>query len=335
MDHEGYRGGIWVTLPIAMTIAGFFAVSIYNVIEINVKIFFTFRKYTGLYFWSLIFASWGIAIHSLGFLLLFFQLCKNNYVNIVIITLGGVPMVIGQSVVLYSRLHLIVQDRQKIRWVRNMIILSFFLFTIPPTVLNFGSNSSHSENFLRPFHIYEKIALSGFSAQEIIISSLYMWEARKMLRLMTLYRSGRASRVMWHLIYINILVILMDMTVLGTELGGAHEIQTTYKSAVYSVKLKLEFPVLDQLRSLVAGNRHTDDSLSLPTSPPISPLTSDATPSSRHVLASRGNSVTNNPFPLTYQPRSSLGCRLRKSLSRWDAAWAMDLGAEEETGPGD
>lgn len=301
MADEGYRGGIRVTLPVVMTIAGFFAVAIYNVIEINVEIFFTFRKYTGLYFWSLIFASWGIVIHSIGFLLLFFQLCKNNYVNIAIITLGGVPMVIGQSVVLYSRLHLIIDDKRKIRWVRNMIISSFFLFTVPPTVLNFGSNSPHPQPFLRPFQIYEKIALFGFSTQEIIISGLYLWEARKMLRLMMLDGGGRSSRVMRHLIYINILVILMDITIIGTELGGAHEIQTTYKSAVYSVKLKLEFPVLGQLRSLVRRNEYTYDS----PSGPISHLTSGAIPRLEHELSSRANATTSNPFPLTYQPSSS------------------------------
>ncbi|KAH7110628.1 integral membrane protein [Dactylonectria estremocensis] len=244
----GYRGGIDVTLPLAMTIAGFFAISLYNVLDINVQIFLRFRKRSGLYFWSLMFASWGIAVHSIGFLLQFFQLCRNNYANIVIITLGGVPMVIGFAVVLYSRLHLIVEDRRKIRWVLMMIVLSFVVFTVPPTVLNFGSNSPHPEPYIRPFQVYEKIMLFGFSAQEVTISVLYLWEARKMLRIIDSDSTKGSSRVLKRLIYVNILVILLDMTIIGTELGGAHVIQTTYKSAVYSVKLKLEFPVLNQLR---------------------------------------------------------------------------------------
>ncbi|KAF7555609.1 hypothetical protein G7Z17_g2039 [Cylindrodendrum hubeiense] len=298
MAVEGYRGGIDVSLPIAMTIAGFFAISVYNVFEINVQIFLRFRKRTGLYFWSLIFASWGIVIHSVGFVLQFFQLCRNDYANIVIITLGGVPMVIGFAVVLYSRLHLIIEDRRKIRWVLIMILLSFLIFTIPPTILNFGSNSPHPQPYIRPFEIYEKVMLFGFSAQEVTISGLYLWEARKMLRIMDLNSSKGSHRVMKRLIYVNILVILLDLSIIGTELGGVHVIQTTYKSAVYSVKLKLEFPVLNQLRSLVKRERYTCECQT----PHILSTTTEATsPSVAYTPTQRRNSSSTIPFRPTYQ----------------------------------
>jgi hypothetical protein len=251
MTGEGYRGGIEVTIPVAMTIAGFFAISIYNVIDINIQIFSIFKKRTGLYFWSLFASSWGIVVHSLGFLLKFFRICPIDYLNIVIITIGGVPMVIGQSVVLYSRLYLVVGDRWKIRWILVMIVSSFFLFTLPPTILNFGANSNNPDPFLRPFEIYEKIALIGFSAQEFTISGLYMWETWKMLQAVQASRSDSVRRVMKHLIYVNAFVILLDLILLGLVFANAYQIETTYKSAMYSTKLKLEFPVLNQLRNLV------------------------------------------------------------------------------------
>ncbi|RKK75011.1 hypothetical protein BFJ71_g17189 [Fusarium oxysporum] len=308
---EGYRGGVKIAIPIAMTMAAFFGISLYNVIEINVQIFLRFRKRTGLYFWSLMFASWGIAIHSIGFLLQFFQICRNSYVNITIITIGGVSMVIGQSVVLYSRLHLVVDDRRKIRWILKMIILSFFLFTVPPTVLNYGSNSPHPQAFLRPFEIYEKIMLFGFATQELIISSLYMWEARKMMRLLSPNSSETARRVMRHLIYINILVILMDISIIGFELGGAHVIQTTYKSAVYSVKLKLEFPVLNQLRAIVKRGGYTCNC----SGPQVSFITDEAmTPRPGYELVPRRHSSMTNTFLSTQQPSISSGLNLASSL---------------------
>lgn len=295
--EQGYRGGIDITIPIAMAIAGFFAISIYNVIEINVHIFFRFRKRTGLYFWSLIFASWGIVLHSVGFLLQFFQICRDAYANIVIITCGGVPMVIGQAVVLYSRLHLVVEDKRNIRWVLVMIVSSFFVFTVPPTVLNFGSNSPHPGPYLRPFEIYEKIMLFGFAAQEITISGIYLWETRKMLRLITPTKRETSRRVMKHLIYVNILVILLDLSIIGAELGGAHVIQTTYKSAVYSVKLKLEFPILNQLRTLVKrGGRTCDCAI-----PRMSSIADAAGPRLGYEPILRGNSLTSSPLSLTTQ----------------------------------
>ena len=251
MANDGEQGGIVVTIPIAMWIAAFFAIAVYNVIETVVLIFVTFKRRTGLYFWSLLVASGGIIFHVLGFLLKFFQLCKNNYVDIVIITLGGVPMVIGQSVVLYSRLHLVVQDRRRIQWILVMIITGFFVFTVPPTILNFLANSRNPAPFLQPFAIYEKVMLFGFATEECIISGLYIWETSKMLRLIKATRSKDVRRVWEHLLLVNILVIVMDFTLIGIEFGGLYQIETTYKSALYSVKLKLEFAVLNQLRSLV------------------------------------------------------------------------------------
>jgi len=250
MAANGYEGGIIATIPVSMTIAVFFGIAVYNVVEINVLIFFTFKRRTGLYFWSLLVASWGIIFHVLGFLLKFFSLCTNEYVNITIITIGGTSMVIGQSVVLYSRLHLVVQDGSKIRWILVMIILGFFVFTVPPTILNYGSNSPNPTPFLQPFAIYEKIMLFGFSTEECIISGLYIVETWKTLQILKATRGKDIDRVWKHLIYVNILAILMDFTIIGIEFGNQYAIETSYKSAVYSIKLKLEFAVLNQLRTL-------------------------------------------------------------------------------------
>jgi hypothetical protein len=55
---------------------------------------------------------------------------------------------------------------------------------------------------------------------------------------------------MKHLIWINVLIVLLDLTILATEYSGHYEIQVMYKGALYSVKLKLEFCILNQLVSL-------------------------------------------------------------------------------------
>jgi hypothetical protein len=47
-------------------------------------------------------------------------------------------MVTGQSLVLYSRLHLLVRDSRKLKWILYMIITDVFLFHIPTTVFTFG-----------------------------------------------------------------------------------------------------------------------------------------------------------------------------------------------------
>jgi len=137
-DNNGITGGIDTTLTIAMTIGAFTAIAWYNVLVLNVMIWTTFKKYSGLYFWSLLITSWGIAIYALAFLMKFFQIWTNNYVSVTFITIGWYAMVTGQSVVLYSRLHLVVFDRRRTRWVLYMIVIDFILFQIPTTVMTYG-----------------------------------------------------------------------------------------------------------------------------------------------------------------------------------------------------
>ena len=137
--NNGISGGLeQTTLPVAMTLSAFTAIAWYNVVDLNVVIWMTFKRRHGLYFYSLLFSSWGIFIYSLSFLMKFFQVWKSNYVSVALITIGWYSMVTGQSLVLYSRLHLVVRDTRKVRWVLYMIIIDVFLFHVPTTVLTFG-----------------------------------------------------------------------------------------------------------------------------------------------------------------------------------------------------
>ena len=137
-DNNGITGGIDTTLPIAMTISAFSAIAFYNALSLNVMICMTFKRYSGLYFYSLLASSWGVIVYQLAFLMKFFQVWKNNYVSVTFITIGWYAMVTGQSLVLYSRLHLVVHDRQRLRWVLYMICIDVVLFHFPTTVLTFG-----------------------------------------------------------------------------------------------------------------------------------------------------------------------------------------------------
>ena len=40
-------------------------------IELDLVIFYTFRRRKGLYFWALLISSWGCTLHALGFILKF------------------------------------------------------------------------------------------------------------------------------------------------------------------------------------------------------------------------------------------------------------------------
>lgn len=241
----GESGPVVVSLPKAMTIAGFFGISVFNSIEILFSIFRRFRRRKGLYFWSMLVACIGIPVHATAVLLRMFGLASNVAMSFIVV-FGWWAMVTGQAVVLYSRLHLF-SDRRKIRWVLIMIVTNFAILHIPVSALYLAINVRAYDSLTKVFSIYEKIQLSGFFIQESIISGIYIWSASHTLNHILEFRGPRERKIIRHLILVNVLVVVMDASLLVTEFTNNFDIQTTYKTVVYSIKLKLEFYVLNQL----------------------------------------------------------------------------------------
>ena len=268
-DRVGYSVlGADAIIPIIIVV--FISIALYNVIELIVLTLGTFRRYSGLYFWSVLVATLGISFNAIGYLLKHLQLTSVANLYATIILIGWCTMITGQSVVLYSRLHLVVQNQKQLRLVLMMIIINAIWLDIPIIILVYGSNSSNPGPFLGPYSIFEKVQLTVFFIQETIISAIYVWEASKLFKLEKSIGNGRTRRVMNHLIGVNIIIILLDITILILEYTNKYNIQTAWKPFVYSVKLKMEFSVLNRLVDLVkprsnagthvhsgAGHNHT------------------------------------------------------------------------------
>ena len=238
----GYNGD---SLALRIVIGSFIAVSWYNALELNILILVTFKRYGGLYFWSLLIASWGVIFYGIGFLFKFFQVIENDFVNVVFITIGWWCMVTGQSIVLYSRLHLIVLNDKMLKFILKMIIIDAVVLHVPTTVLTFGSNANaNTDSFVRGYNVMEKIQMTGFCLQEFVISGLYLWECAKFLRT---DKQEKSRKTLYELFYINMIIILMDLSLLGLEYANLYILEIVFKGMVYSVKLKLEFAILGKL----------------------------------------------------------------------------------------
>lgn len=247
------------TTPTIFTIVCFVALAFYNVAELNFIIFATFRKYSGLYFWSFLVSTWGICVYSIGFLLKDIRpsLPPTFYVTLIIV--GWCSMVTGQSVVLYSRLHLVLRSPSQLRLVLYMIIFDGIICHVPIIVMVYGANSNNPAPFLIPYSIYEKVQVTIFFIQELIISSLYIFETLKIMRPEGNIRGRASRRTLTHLIYVNTIIVVLDITILGLEYSGLYDIQTVYKGLVYSVKLKLEFSILNRLVELTQRKFNSSD----------------------------------------------------------------------------
>ncbi|KAF3389777.1 hypothetical protein DPV78_011695 [Talaromyces pinophilus] len=256
----GESGPTKLSRALSMVISGFFAIACYLVIEITILIFWTFKRYRGLYFWSMLVATWSIMLHNISAFLRFFALAPSLPMCFLIV-LGWYGMVTGQAVVLYSRLHLVVFNPRITRTVLYMIIFNFLTLHVPVTILFLGNNAG-VEEFLAPFNVYERIQLTGFCVQETIISAIYMWEAVKLSKDVIIVNDRPSKGILVHLLLVNTLVVVLDGTLLYTEYSNNFEIQTTYKPVVYGLKLRMEFSVLNRLVNLVLVQRslHEGDS---------------------------------------------------------------------------
>ncbi|KAK0649209.1 hypothetical protein B0T16DRAFT_507800 [Cercophora newfieldiana] len=237
--------------PESITMIVFPAIALYNVIELNVVLFTTFKRPGhGLYFWAFFVAIWGIVPQAVAALTETFV----RFVGVGLATmyiLGWYAMVTGQSLVLYSRLHLIVHKPSLLRGVLAMIIINALICHIPPTILAYGKDAGLT-SFQGPYAIYEKIQVTLFFLQEVVISTIYMVEARRLMRSLAAIDDGRgrARKLLVHLIVVNVLIVLLDTNILAMEYAGLHNVQTSVKTFVYSAKLKLEFSILNRLVEL-------------------------------------------------------------------------------------
>jgi len=232
--------------------------AMYNAVELIAMISLTFTRYRGLYYWSLLISSIGIIPYSLGFFLKFDNLAPGDlrWIAVVLLTVGWYPMITGQSVVLWSRLHLIVSGERGdriLKWTKYMIIFNAFALHIPTTVLTFGSNGDvNTKVFVRGYNVMEKIQMVGFFVQEIILSSIYIIETIKILRTSL---QPNTKRTMYQLITINVVIIVMDLGLLGIECASLYILETLVKGVIYSIKLKLEFAILGKLVNFAIGQR--------------------------------------------------------------------------------
>lgn len=239
-------------LPLHMTLAAFTGIAWYNVIELNISVYMTFKRRRGLYFWSILACIQGIACHSVAIVLKLYGVVEVYQVTVTMITIGWYLMVTGQALVLYSRLHLLVGDPRIVKAVLVMILFNAVTMHLPTTVLTYGSNSPQHESFTHGFKIMEKLQMTMFSLQEFVISGIYIWATLRFLR--PVYRRHVRS-VMVRLLWINVAIIVMDLAMLAMEYAGFYLVEAVMKGAIYSVKLKLEFVVLNQLMQ-IAGSSH-------------------------------------------------------------------------------
>ncbi|KAF4211582.1 hypothetical protein CNMCM8980_000441 [Aspergillus fumigatiaffinis] len=253
-DDHGLTEGIYTSRACleSALVSVFTTIASYNIIELLILCFTRFKR-RDVYFWTLLVATLGIIPYNLGLSLKLFNVVHNNNISLTVASVGWYCMVTGQSLVLWSRLHLLIRSRKLLHGILCMIVVDAFVFHIPTTVLAFGANApSRPRAFVKGYEIMERIQLIGFFAQEALLSGLYICKTVEFLKT---HVRNRYWGILHQLLVINILIILMDASFVAVQYSGFYAIQVTLKGLVYSVKLKLEYAILGKLVKAVNAQR--------------------------------------------------------------------------------
>lgn len=262
----GYNGG---ETSVKVIIGALSAIAIYNGLELTILTLMGFRR-RGLYFWSIFLSNeLGVIPSGIASLLRFFPIGP-LWLSLSMGTFGFWFMVPGQSVVLYSRLHLVLYNRTILRCILYLIVIDTIILAIPTIALTFGSAYVRSNGWDQAYAIMERLQVTWFCAQECLISGLYIWETAKLLNLNP-DRSSRRKRILYELLAVNLAMILMDIAIIITEYSNLYYIQVSLKATVYGIKLKLEFAVLNRL-ALIANAHRGDQASSEPRDLPSSQI---------------------------------------------------------------
>jgi hypothetical protein len=242
---------------ILTTIIVLHVIACYNVIELTFIIWTVFKQYSGIYFWSFVAATYGIGLNAIGALFVDTgpQGLTNNLIYATVALIGWVLMVNGQSMVLWSRLHLIMRDLVKLRLILYLIIANAIIFQTPSIILAYGATTKHWKIY---HDIFEKIQVIVFFVQEAGISLVYIYETVQLSKVLSVMRNRTRSRQLRnHLIAINVCIIILDAGITALQFANQFSLQSAYKTFIYSVKLKMEFTILNRLVEMTTG--HNDE----------------------------------------------------------------------------
>ncbi|KAN0068871.1 hypothetical protein V8E54_013040 [Elaphomyces granulatus] len=258
-------------------IAVFTAVPLWMNIELTVWVLYVFRRYSGLYFWSILITTWCISLHAIGYVLKECVPACNAIVSTLIVEIGWVGMVTGFAIVLYSRLHLVsftIKSPHILRFALILIITDAFLFHTPTIVFQFGlAVPSTHDQYSAYLRVMERIQIMGFSIQEVILTSIYIYGT---LQIIQNSLNKKVRTTMAFLILIQVMVICADISVISLDYSNLYMIKAVVQSFFYALKLQLEFVILNKFRDVISRGGLTPQDLDIVEQEPKSDLSKDS-----------------------------------------------------------
>ncbi|KAL8868545.1 MAG: hypothetical protein Q9174_004922 [Haloplaca sp. 1 TL-2023] len=233
--------------------SAFIGITLFVCFETLLEIYRVFKKRQGLYFWALLAGVISSAVNIIAMTLKYLAELQGIWPLYTLMALvSWTVFTLAHFLVLYSRLHLVVESPKIQRWVLYLTLFCAIFFLLPCWIVVWGGwnpEMSITEKWSPSEGIVERFSQLGVTLAECFVSGVYI---NALVRLLRFKPTVRQRRVFVDLVYVSVITITLDIVavlmVYLNQTGMSHPIQ----AFSYAIKFRLEFVVLNQLMAVAA-----------------------------------------------------------------------------------
>ncbi|KAL4772279.1 hypothetical protein BDW60DRAFT_216651 [Aspergillus nidulans var. acristatus] len=236
----------YIINPIFLSVAG------YNVLELLLWIFNTFDRRRGLYFGSILISTLSLAAFIIAQSLRTFRTDVSELLTAgYIFAFSYTALLTAHILVLYSRLHLVLHSYRILRGILIMIIVTSVLSVPAQLTVSLTLVSTRHPRLARAEYILERVVFLGATVREFIVCAIYTVQAYRNLHPIAQAKGRAGKRVLVYLMAVQVAAIVLDTGFLVQIYMDLALAANGYCALLYSIKLKMEFGVLNSLVTLL------------------------------------------------------------------------------------
>jgi MFS family permease len=280
--------------------------------ELFILLIVTFKQYNRVYVWSILITIIGVILYTTAILFVNFENNASPVAIVTILNTGVVASLLGYLLVLWSRLHLVIGHKPRLlKGILVLVIFSSLTSAAITFAIGYGLDYRHPKSFYVR-KLVHSIQGFVFAAQETIISGVYIYQTARFLK------SGYAFRVrkiVGTLVIIQFVCIGLNAGFIVISYTKGVRLAAVFQPMEITIKLRLEFVVLNQLKSLVKGGLNSSlrlTSVALPQELDIEKR-SNSYPTDEGLLSCPIQSIRGTDHPISAPHADSEITSLRKS----------------------
>ncbi|KAL4966434.1 uncharacterized protein BDV14DRAFT_171103 [Aspergillus stella-maris] len=236
--------------PITLVNPILLSIAAYNVFELLFWIFGTFQRRQGLYFGSILVSTIALIGYIVAVFLRIFR-PDGGTMGGYIWAISYSTLLTAQILVLYSRLYIVLPHNPRVLRAVLVMIIVTSVCTVPVQLAIQLSLAAGQTHLGHAQFLTERVVFTMAVAREVIICFIYIIQAYRNLQPIILAKGSTGKQALIYLILVQGAVVVLDIGFIAQIYLNLGSTVTGYGAVLYSLKLKMEFGVLNVLVTLL------------------------------------------------------------------------------------